>query len=62
MLNREIAEVTAMLVSGALQSGQLPIETEQVAGYYVKLYELLAEYFSAPRSRKSAIRLRKSDA
>ena len=49
MLNREIAEVTAMLVSGALQSGQLPTGAEQVAEYYAKLYGLLAEYFSATR-------------
>ena len=43
MLNSKIAEVTACLVSGALQSGKLPVEAERVAEYYAKLYDLIAE-------------------
>ena len=43
ILNEKIAKVTALLVSGVLQSGKLPVDAEQVAGYYMKLYDLLAE-------------------
>ena len=46
MVNREIANLAALITSGALQSGKMPVEAEQAAEYYKKLYRLIEEFYA----------------
>ena len=54
MLNPEIAKAAALITSGALQSGQLPVDEEHAAEYYMKLYELIAEKVCNPAKRTAS--------
>lgn len=58
MLNAKIAEVTARLVSGALQSGKLLVDAEHVAEYYAELYTLIAELDSPKPKQAQSGKLR----